>query len=187
MKKKNFITIFVCWFCTPILIGVAISMLSGCTTKKRLKATSETKVETTIQSKKDSSLITIKDVTVSTTDTTKKRTKNADIIQVRTTTKEFDTETNNIKKETITEYTKTSTYISDEDKYFFEHGEFKDSTESKNYHDVMIEDQKESTKSVDEKVERKNKIAKCIGLTLLLLIFCFVGGSIVYKKIKSKF
>ena len=183
MGKKNFITIFVCWFCTPILIGVAISMLSGCTTKKRLKATTETKSEQTIQDRKDSSLTNIQNATIETIDTSKQRTHNAEVLKV--TIKEFDTQTNALSKET--EYTKTNLYFSEDDKYFVEHGSFRDSTEERNFRNVVVDSSTESETKVDEKFSRKNKVAKCIGLSLLLLIFAFVTGSIIYKKIKSKF
>lgn len=179
----KFLKFFLLNFCLPIFILLLVCNLSGCTTKRRLKATTETKTEQTILNQKDSILTNIKNEIIETIDTSKQLTHNAEVMKV--TIKEFDKQTNALSKET--EYTKTNLYFSEDDKYFIEHGTFRDSTEERNFRNVVVDSSTESETKVDEKFSRKNKVAKCIGLSLLLLIFAFVTGSIIYKKIKSKF
>lgn len=186
MKRSN--TNMINWFRFSILIGFAliICIMCGCSTKKRMKATESMRSETNFIQKDTLKESNEKKFVVTTIDTTKKHTNKSEVVSITTTEREYDKETSKISKEKQTKVTKSTTYMSEDDLYFIQNGEFKDSTETNRYNETISNYIEEKEKETDEKMVRRNKIAKCIGLSLLLLIFIFVSGSIIYKKVKQK-
>lgn len=183
-SNTNIVNLF--RFCILIGFALIICIMCGCSTKKRMKATESMRSETNFIQKDTLKESNEKKFVVTTIDTTKKHTNKSEVVSITTTEREYDKETSKISKEKQTKVTKSTTYISEDDLYFIQNGEFKDSTEINRYKETISNEMNESETETDEKMVRRNKIAKCIGLSLLLLIFLFVGGSIVYKKVKSK-
>lgn len=186
MKRSNTNMVNLFRFCILIGFALIICIMFGCSTKKRMKATESMRNETNFVQKDTLKESNEKKLVVTTIDTTKKHTNKSEIVSITTTEREYDKETSKISKEKETKVTKSTTYISEDDLYFIQNGEFKDSTETNRYNETISSNSEEKEKETDEKMVRRNKIAKCIGLSLLLLIFIFVSGSIIYKKVKQK-
>lgn len=176
MKFKSF----------TLIVLFSFFVLLSCSTKRKVVKTIDSTQTTLIRSQSDSTRTKVKEKIVTITDTTKTTDNNISIVEV--TNKVIEYKDNNEKaKESETTYKHTTLYISEEDRFLFENGYLKDSTEVKRADDLnQYTDTTIQTETTKEK-KMYDKIAKTIGIALLSIIVLFVLGSILYKKVRDQF
>lgn len=164
---------------TILLLLIIFTLLCSCNAKKRIARTDKVDQTTHVESKHDEHKTERKESTINITDTSKKSEKKIEFVEIRKTEKDSTSEV-------VTDYKKTTLFISDEDKFLFEYGYLKDSTEVKNADDLDLYQDKDNKTEIKEKKQVNDRIIKTIAVCLLSFIVWFVIGTILYKKIRNK-
>ena len=164
---------------TIVLLLIIFTLLCSCNAKKRIAQTDRVEETTFVESKHDERTTERKESTINITDTSKKSEQKIEIVEIRRTAKDSTSEV-------VTDYKKTTLYISDEDKFLFENGYLKDSTEVKNADDLELYKDKDNKTEIKEEKQVNDRIIKTIAVCLLSFIVLFVIGTILYKKIRNK-
>ena len=163
---------------TIVLLLIIFTLLCSCNAKKRIARTDKVDQTTHVESKHDERTTERKESTINITDTTKKSEQKIEIVEIRRTEKDSTSEV-------VTDYKKTTLFISDEDKFLFENGYLKDSTEVKNADDLVEKTTTEIESTQKETIQNKEKVSKILFLSIFLCLLLLVCGYVAYKNIKK--